>query len=511
MLAFPEFLEEKTSSGPSGTFIYYGDKRISLAEVQRYAYKISRKFLSLGIGKGDHVALMIPNCPEYIYLWFGLAGIGAVTVAVNNQLKGDSLAYVLTQSDSKLLVAAAEFLPSLSQVTGQIEKLAKITIAAGDPSQPGGLDEWLGDAPCARPEIEVKGSDPFILTYTSGTTGLPKGVLNCFNAYLAGGADLARVAGLGKSDVIYTFLPLYHANPQIYCVMSALSAGSAIALGERFSASRFWDEVNRYRATAFSYVGSVLAILLKQPRTCGEERHWAVKCFGGGAPKEIHEQFTRRFKVQVLELYGMSETGGWNMINRPGDIKFGSVGKVRDGFDVRIFDDDDNEAPAGQPGEIVLRPAKPFIMFSQYYKRHEETLDSFRNLWFHSGDLGLRDEAGYYYFLGRKKENIRRGGENITPYDIEKVILEHPAVMEAAAVGVPDEILGEEIKVYVALKAGEKLKPEEIISWCEPRLARFMLPRYIEFIGELPKTSSEKIMRTELKKLGAGRAWDRLS
>jgi crotonobetaine/carnitine-CoA ligase len=207
----------------------------------------------------------------------------------------------------------------------------------------------------------------------------------------------------------------------------------------------------------------------------------------------------------------MSETGTWNTINRPGQIRAGSVGKVRESFEVKIFDDQDNELPAGQIGEIVVRPRKPFIMFHGYYKMPEETLKDYRNLWFHTGDLGRVDSEGYYYFCGRKKESIRRGGENITPYEIEKALTDYPAVAEAAAVGVPDPILGEEIKVYIVLREGHSPEPRVLIEWCQDKLPPFMIPRYVEFVSRLPKTASEKVQKVALKSMGIGSAWDRLA
>jgi crotonobetaine/carnitine-CoA ligase len=502
--SLPDFLEQQTLRSPDKTYIVQSGRTLSYEEVTKQACQVAHRLVESGIKKGDHVALMLPNSPEYVILWFGLAMAGAVTVTPNTLLKGDSLAYILTQSDSKLLIMAPEFEAQVEEAG--VGSLPRITFSSE------GFSKWLGNASGSRPDVVVKGGDPFILTYTSGTTGMPKGVLNSHNAYIAGGSDLARYTQLTAEDRIYTFLPLYHANPQIYCILGSLSVNASVAIGERFSASRFWDEIRAYGATAFSYVGAVLPILLKQPEKIGEKVQPPLKCFGGGAPKEVHERFTERFGVLIHELYGMSETGGWNTMNLPVHEKFGgNVGKVREGFDVRVFDGEDNELPAGTAGEIVIRPNKPFLMFNGYYKRHEETIRDFRNLWFHTGDMGMTDEDGYFYFLGRMKENIRRGGENISPLEIDKVILEHPAVSEVAAVGVSDEIMGEEIKVYIVTKPGESVSAEEIISICQQRLASFMVPRYVEFTSALPKTGSEKIQRGELKKLGVGQAFDRLS
>jgi crotonobetaine/carnitine-CoA ligase len=435
--------------------------------------------------------------------------------SIRTQWKAEGLEYALRQGDVKYCLAGAEF-------QGELRKAGKppeLTLAVFDLA--GGRVEIEGARSLSRlfegasaEAVEgdsPKGGDPLIITYTSGTTGFPKAVLNPHRAYLAAAEDLRDSLGMKPEDIIYSCLPLYHANPQVYCVLTALVTGASVALAERFSASRFWREIRAYQATAFSYVGAVLPILLSQPEKEEEKDSPARKCFGGGAPKEVHQAVTRRFGVQVCELYGMSETGTWNTINRPGKIKAGSVGQIRESFEVKVFDDQDEEVPRGVVGEIVVRPKKPFLMFSGYYRMPEETLKDFRNLWFHTGDLGRVDGEGYFYFCGRKKESIRRGGEEITPYEIEKILTDHPAVAEAAAVGVPDPILGEEIKAYLVLREGQGVEPRELIARCQERLPKFMIPRYLEFVPALPKTASEKVQKVALKSRGIGSAWDRLA
>lgn len=507
-------LEKQARQMPDKTFILFREEKFTYREINLLSNRFAQVFSSLGLRAGDHIAVMLPNSPEWIACWFALAKMGAVLVAFNTQWKAESISHALFFTEVKAVVIASEY-------WGEFIKAEKpaglITLASSkdSPSRaPQGslpLSSLLRQASSenvqGRPPA---GPDPLIITFTSGTTGFPKAVVNPHHAYLLAAEDLRDYVEIGPDDIIYTFLPLYHANPQVYCVLTALVSGSTIALAERFSASRFWQDVAQYRATAFSYVGGVLPILLNQPERPEEKKSPARICFGGGAPLEVHEAATRRFGLQICELYGMSETGTWNTINRPGEIKFGSVGKVRRGFDVRIFDDLDNELPPGQIGEIVLRPLHPFSMFTGYYKMPEETLNCCRNLWFHTGDLGKVDVDGYFYFCGRKKEIIRRGGENISPLEIERVISSHRAVSEVAAVGVPDPILGEEIKVYIVLKEGEIIPPEDIIKLSQEKLPAFMVPRYIEFVNELPKTASEKVQKMILKNRGIGAAWDRL-
>jgi len=507
-------LTERVALQAGKKYLFFRDRHLTYRELDLLSNRFSRVFRELGVRKGDHVAVMLPNCPEWIACWFGLAKLGAVLVAFNTQWKADGLEYALRQADVKYILLAAEFQGEFKKAAASPGLTAVTFDLAGGGVEIDGshsLSRLLAGVSSEAVEGEPpKGGDPLIITYTSGTTGWPKAVVNPHRAYIAAAEDLRDYVELNPEDIIYTSLPLYHANPQAYCVLTALVTGGSIALAERFSASRFWQDIRAYRATAFSYVGAVLPILLSQPEREEEKGSPAKKCFGGGAPKEVHEAATRRFGLQVCELYGMSETGTWNTINRPGKIKSGSVGQVRECFEVKVFDDQDDEVPPGRVGEIVVRPRRPFIMFSGYYKMPEETLQDSRNLWFHTGDLGKVDSEGYFYFCGRKKESIRRGGENITPYEIEKVFTDHPAVAEAAAVGVPDPILGEETKVYVVLREGRSVKPTELIETCQERLPKFMIPRYLEFVSALPKTASEKIQKVFLKSRGIGSAWDRL-
>ncbi len=508
-------LAKKDARARDKIFLYFRDRQVTYGEINLLSNRFAQAFSSIGVRRGDHVAVMLPNCPEWIACWFGLAKMGAVLVAFNTQWKADGLAYALKQTDCRYFVLGSEYQEEF-QKTGNFPGVVKIVfdLWGGSISLPEAysLSALLTKASSQDPEGEgPSASTPLIITFTSGTTGWPKAVVNPHRAYIAAAEDLRDTVELTPRDIIYSCLPLYHANPQAYCVITALVTEAAVALAERFSASRFWQEIKTYQATAFSYVGAVLPILLTQPEREEEKNTPAKKCFGGGAPKEIHEAITQRFGLQVCELYGMSETGTWNTINRPGQIRLGTVGKVRDSFDVKLFDDGDQEVPIGQVGEFVIRPKRPFIMFQGYYKMSEETLKDCRNLWFHTGDLGKVDGEGYFYFCGRKKESIRRGGENITPYEIEKVVTSHPAVAEAAAVGVPDPILEEEIKVYIVLREGKTVEPMTLVELCEKRLPRFMVPRYLEVVPQLPKTPSEKVQKLSLKAKGIGSAWDRLA
>ncbi len=505
-------LERQALENKSKPYLYFLDREISYESMNTGANQMANVFNKLGVVKGDHVVILLPQCPEYIYCWFGLAKLGAVTVTINTQFRGEPLEHLIKTSNSKFAVVASDFLPQYEEIAPKIKGIKRIvfdTTGAGDDAE--SLDKLFIQSPTTPPPaIPLEDIEPLIITCTSGTTGLPKLVRNSHRAYITAARDLASYTETSSSDRIYCALPLYHVNPQAYGVMMALVTGASLIIAPKFSASKFWDDVRKYQATAFSYVGAVLPILLTQPEQPSDKDVPARKCFGGGAPKDVYEEVTRRFGVEVFELYGMSETGTFNTIPRHGKGRAGTVGQLREGFEIKIFDDKDNELPTGQLGEIVVRPLKPYIMFDGYYNSPEETMKCSANWWFHTGDLGKVDEDGYYYFCGRKKESIRRGGENISPYDIEREINKHPAVFESAAFGIADPVMGEEIKVAIVLRPDQQVTPEEIIAWCEPLLPKFMVPRYIEFMEKLPKSASEKIQKLALKKQGlTPGTWDR--
>ncbi len=509
-------LTRKAKENKGKPYLYFLDKVVSYDALDAAANRMAHALRSLGVGKGDHVTLILPNGPEYLFCWFGLAKLGAVSVTVNTQIKGALLASLLEASDSKWVIISPEFIPQFEAIrftNKGVETLVVNTSAKADNfDQP--LNALFENAPDAPPDdIPVtEDTDPLIINLTSGTTGLPKLVRNSHRAYITAARDLASYyLEISEKDRIYSALPLYHANPQVYCILTALVASASVIVAPRFSASRFWEDVRKYNATAFSYVGAILPILLARPERSDDRDVPAGKCFGGGAPRDVYTAVSRRFGLEVLELYGMSETGTFNTINRPGKGRAGSVGQIREGFDVRIFDDRDNELPPGKIGEIVIRPNKPYIMFDGYYNSPEETVKCSSNWWFHTGDLGKVDEEGYYYFCGRKKEGIRRGGENISAYDIETVVSAHHAVAESAAFGIADAVMGEEIGVAIVLKPSQTASPQEIIAWCESRLPKFMLPRYLEFLEKLPKSATEKVQKGKLKDRGLTPAtWDRL-
>lgn len=484
-------LLRQAATQPDAPCILFEDQVYDFSTVAHLALQGATWLEHMGVQPGDHVVIAVSNRPLFLFYWFALAARGAVAVPVSHDAFGESLRYMAQQSNSKVLLTEDEELSRLSSdLTGTGIAVMSTPNEAGFISLVSALD------PCAL--VELSPESPVSILYTSGTTGQPKGVVIPAASYKAIGEKIVQAIGITSADRILTFLPLHHANPQMYSVMSALTVGCSIALVPRFSASRFLEQVRHHQATGFTYVGTVLSILAKEiNQPVSGTLRW---CVGGGAPRTVWEDLAPRLGVQIHELYGMTETGGMVTINTREDYRFGSVGKSRDDFDVMLFDEHDNPVASGV-GEIVVRPRKPFVMTTGYYEKPAETAAATTNLWFHTGDLGRFDSDGFLFFEGRKKELIRRAGEMISPVTIELAALKHPAVADCAAVGVPDAILDEEIKLVV-VRRGD-VEAQAILAFLALTLPRHMLPRYVQFTTEIPKTPTQKVQRFKLLNLPA--------
>ncbi len=481
---------------PEAPAVLWDEGTLNWSELADLSLRMSTRLRERGIAPGDHVALMCSNRPAYLVIWFALANIGAVTVSVNTGLVGDGLRYSLTQSSARALFIEGSLMEARRADLDALSTPLDIVAFDGDEQI---FAEARGCAPDAA--FDGPGHTPLSIIYTSGTTGLPKGVLNSHEAFLASGRWMSQALDIVAADRIMVFLPLFHTNPQMYAVMSALETGCALVLRPRFSVSRFFDDARRFECTVFTYVGTVLAMLtsrLKEP----DRNHRLTRCVGGGCPPEVWQAMQERFGINPHELYGMTEVGGWVTGNTATNYRFGSCGRPRPDVEVAIVDGDDMPLPAGEAGEIVVRPKAPHVLLTGYWNKPEASWEAARNFWFHTGDSGSMDEDGYLYFHGRMKEIIRRGGENISPFEIETALLYHPEIDDAAVVGVPDPIFGQEIKAVVVAKAG--FRPETIRSFLTGRVAAFMLPRYVQTVGAIPRTETQKIQRRALQEDSTG-------
>ena len=498
------------------TFLYFRDQEISYKEFDRKSNTVANNLQRMGIGKGDKVAIMMPNCPEWYYVWLGLAKIGAIEVPLNTAYRGDLLGYQIDQSDSRWVVIQDQLVDRLGIIQENLSKVERVVVHSESGSVPSiNLSQaitHLGELLEGSTEYayaEVKPSDIYAIQYTSGTTGASKGSMTPHAFAFAFIPVHLRACGYTSSDVLYTCLPLFHGNPQVLTTIVAMVAGAKVALGEHFHATTFWDEMRKYGATAFNYIGGILNMLYKQPESPKDRDHSVRVAFGAAAPANLWTAIEERFGFQIVEGFGLTESGAI-LCNFGPNRKAGSLGKPHEIYDVAIFGDDDQPAAPNEIGEIVGKPRIPYAMTQGYYKMPDKSLETFRNFWFHTGDLGYYDEQGYYFFVDRKKDAIRRRGENISSFEVEKVINANPKVLESAALAHPSEMGEDEVRVAVILKEGQTMTPLELVQWCEERMAYFMVPRFVEFRTSFPKTPTDRVEKYKLRQEGLPPDhWDR--
>lgn len=476
-----------------GTSLAVMDDNIqwSWAKLSDASLRQSAFLRSKGLGQGDRVAILCSNRPAYLVAWFGIANLGAIAVSVNTGLVGDGLQYCLTQSGASAIVIERRLLAEKHHDLQALLHDLIVIVFDDEADMLAAAEEFEPDEPYSG-----QGADPVSIIYTSGTTGPPKGVLNCHEAFLACGRRMAHALHIVPEDRIMVFLPLFHTNPQMYAVMSALETGCTLVIRPQFSVSRFFDDARRFECTLFTYVGTVLSMLTSRLRSDIRD-HSLTRCVGGGCPTAVWETMEERFGIKPYELYGMTEVGGWVTGNSTQDYRFGSCGKARPDVEVAIVDDQDQMRPPGQSGEIVVRPKEPFVFLLGYWNNPKASWDTVRNLWFHTGDIGSMDEEGYLFFQGRLKEIIRRGGENISPFEVEIPLLDHPDIRDAAVVGVPDDIYGEEIKAVIV--ASRAIPAESVRTFLTGRIPDYMMPRYIQFVEQIPRTETQKVQRFALQ------------
>lgn len=490
-----DYLYSYAQSQPNKAFLVYEESSYSYSQMADLVSWLAREFHDAGVRPGSHVALVCGNRPAFLASWFAIIELGAVSVPLNVSLIGDGLRYTLQQSEAELLIIE----PTLYEEKRQdIDALgASVQTLLINPEMES-LDHeasprWHRDRP-------VEPLAPNSILYTSGTTGLPKGAILPHQAYEYAGIDMVQSLGVTAGERILVFLPLFHANPQMYAVTSTLVAGATLILLPKFSASRFFSDAKRYNATGFTFVGTVLSILEKQHP--GEQRDHGLKwCVGGGAPERVWKEVEGRYGIRVNELYGMTETGGWVTMNTADNSRTGSVGMQRKNVEVRIRDLQGNPLPDGVKGEITAQASASGVFFTEYWNNPESTSATLKGGWLYTGDRGYLDDDGYLHFDGRVKELIRRGGEMIAPTEIEQQLLKHPAVRDCAIIGVADEIMGEEVKVMIV--PAHEVSPHELRDYLSERVASFMVPRYYAFVDSIPKTETQKIKRHELANLQA--------
>src|SRR5436190_9829820 len=444
-----------------------------------------------GVEVGDRVGLQMPNVPYFPIVYYGALRLGAVVVPMNPLLKGREVEYYLSDSGANVLVAWHGFAEPARQ--GAEGAGAELVLA-----EPGQFEQLLGGAEAVDDTTERADEDAAVIIYTSGTTGTPKGA-TLMHSNLASGAEVAReLVDAGPDSVGLATLPLFHVFGMNSVMNMALHARGLLTLLPRFEPGKTLEIIQRDHVTSFAGVPTMYSALLLHPDREKYDVSSLDLCVSGGSamPVELLHGFDEAFGAKVLEGYGLSETTGMGSFNVPDrERKAGSIGVPIGGTEMKVVDDDDNELPQGERGEIVMRG--PFVM-KGYWNKPEATEEVMKGGWFHTGDIATVDEDGYLFIVDRKKELVIRGGYNVYPREIEEVLYGHPAIREAAVIGMPHEQLGEEVAAAVALKDGAEATPEESRDDVKQRVAAYKYPRKVWIADDLPKTPTGKILKREI-------------
>ncbi len=518
----PELLMRRLDVDSDGPYLDVCGDTVTAAELVDVSSRLASSLRSMGVSQGDRVATLIENSIEAVFAWWGIILAGAIAVPVNTAYKGQYLRHQLADSGSKVVIVAAEFLDRLEAVAATIESVQHVVIISDTRSAIAGtatsLWSELLTSDATLPAITTKPSDLGTFIYTGGTTGLSKGCMLSHNYHEA----LTRQIGVcwerNADDVVWTPLPLFHFNAITTAVIGPLVFGGRSAIYRRFSVSNFWPEMNRVGATITSTLGTMAYLLAhdvdrpEMPRSGAPEANTTLRLLGAAPmPVEVDDIMKNRFGLTTFSAaYGVTEAsliswqppGGYNKPNAAGVIN-------DEYFDVRIFDDEDNEVPRGDRGEIVIRPKRPEVMFAGYWGRPEVTVETSRNWWYHTGDIGIVDEDNFLFFVDRKADYLRRRGENIASFEVESIIMGHGQIADVAVHAVPSPLTEDDLKITATRVEGATVTEEELFLWCVEQLPYFALPRYIEFRSDLPRSPVGRVLKRELRDEGVTAAtWD---
>jgi len=518
---FGALVAARAAQHPDARAIRFERDELTFATLHGRANQLADSITRLGLRKGETCAVMLPNSPEYLVAWLALARLGVVEVPINVAYRGELLTYLLNKAECAALIIERRFLEHFSPVSSDVDHLRHLIVVDTETTTIGTLTtensalamnsfaDLVARGDTTSPRERILDTDASVILFTSGTTGPSKGVVLSHRANFVLARNVCELMGYDRGERLFTVFPLFHVNARYTTVLPAWLVDGDCVMHDKFSASNFFDFCRRENVTAFNYMGALLMMLMKQPPRPDDADNPVRRAYGAPAPVEIYADFESRFGVQLVEVYGSTELGTATM-NTVDSFRVGSCGKSVPYLKVAIHDEHDSPCPPGIEGEIVVRPTRPGVIFSEYYKMPEATLEAFRNLWFHTGDRGRMDSDGYFYFVDRMKDAIRRRGENISSWEVENVLNTHPQVLESAVVGVPSPLTEEEVLAIIVPKQGKTIQPHELLDFCQGRLAHFAIPRYVRVISELPRTPSQRVEKYKLRSTGlTPDTWDR--
>jgi crotonobetaine/carnitine-CoA ligase len=512
-----DLLCDQAERQPDKTFLLTEDMSgsvtpVTYGETVALALRAAEGFARVGIGKGDRVIVHMSNSLDWVVSWFGLSWIGAVIVPTNTASTSAELSYMAQHCEAVGVVTETRFLDAVRAALPELGNLRHVVLARTGQVEPGTvlLGDLMEEGAAQPPAVEVGSDDVMQMLFTSGTTARPKAVvLTHANALIAGQREAVAV-GIDETDRSLTSLPIFHVNGQCVTLLAALSVGATAILLEQFSASTFWSQVRSHEATAISLVAMQVRTLLAQPPSDDDARHKVRRTFFAiNVSDDEKKQFEERFGVEFINGYGLSEA--MVLVSAApvhGAKRWPSIGLPTPGRRIRIVDEDGTELPAHAVGEITVQGVPGRTLMKEYYRDPEATARTIRDGWLHTGDNGYLDEKGYLYFFDRKKDVIKRAGENISATEVEFALMRHPDVVEAAVIAIPDAVRDEAVKAFVVLAEGRMLTQADLVEHCATSLARYKVPSVIEFRDSLPKTSvgkiEKKLLRAEQAQSGEG-------
>lgn len=507
-------LASRAATRPDAVFLRFGARTSTFRETADEVEQRAAGLAGLGVTAGALVPVVMENRWEFVVTWLALARLGAVATLVNDALRGPALVHAVEVTGAPLVVTSDAGAAALGTVGDELRSLTTV-VTCDDPGVaarhlPGRRVRHLGALePVALAPAGHGVADPAMVLFTSGTTGASKGCVLSHRYAVRQAQLMVEHLALRADDVLYCPFPLFHLDASVLTVLPALVLGTTAVIAERFSVSRFWDDVRASGATVFDFMGATLTMLHKVPPAPDDADNPVRLAWGVPVP-EFAEAFEARFGLRLVELYGSTDAGLpiYQPLHEPRVP--GSCGRPIASYDIEVVDPDDQPVGPGAVGELLVRPREPSLMSDRYHGMPEASAAARRNLWFHTGDLVRRDAAGNVFFVGRMTDSIRRRGENISAFEVEEVVKLHPDVLDAAAFGVPSELTEDDVMVAVVARPGHRIEPAGLLAFCAGRMARHMLPRYVEVLAELPRTPTEKVEKPALRARGVTPAtWDR--
>lgn len=503
-----DLLREEAKADPNRKFVQCGSPWMTLAELDEQSDRLAAGLQSIGLEKGDRLAIMLQNCIEYVVLVYACAKAGVVQVPLNPYLRGEFLRHQLAQSQTRVIVADALGMQQIAPLVGNLPDL-RHTVLVGKPVEGEGLPDHVlrfvdlaaTKAEPERPEIHP--ADLCVIMYTSGTSGASKGCMISHGYYTFIPTAFIAAGWFAKGDIIFGATPMFHFSGQVTLVAMALTARGAVVVEPSFSATTFMARAVETGATAVFGMGAMAMAIMSRPPGDNEKQHKIRQATWIPMTEAMQEKFYERFGVRVIsEVGGQSECWPFSLGIVGGERKFAGIGKPIPGMQVRLVDAEDRDVPVGEVGEIVIHPDQPHMMFGGYWNNPEATVEAWRNLWHHTGDNGRYDEDGFLYFVDRKKDSMRRRSENVSSIELEQAIMKHPGITQAAVHAVPSELTEDDIKVCIVLANGAAPAIEELFDFFKKSIPYYAIPRYVEFVKELPANVNGRVQKFILRERG---------